>query len=123
MAQQYIYLNMTGQAALTVLNNNFTELYGSITLPILIPGATSNVAVALLPNVWISQVFLRPISGTPTIRIGYEPNGDDIMTDTVINYPVPVLVQIFAQATTTIYITFVTGGELNIRIDYISNFD
>ncbi len=122
MAQQYIFLDQTGLSALNVLNQNFTELYGAITLPIKIPGISSNVDVIIPANTFIPFIFLTAVSGNPIVNIGLTPDGGEILPTYAISPFLPVQAQQYFLGAGNLYFT-ITGGEVNIRIDVIYNYN
>ena len=123
MAQVIINNGDSGLLTRTNLNNMFTELYGSLIMPIKLPGVASNTTQSLVANTYLQMVSIIPESGTATIRIGTSPNGTDIMADTLISGFQQVLVQEDFPSPATIYITFTSGtGTLNFRFDVIPNY-
>lgn len=123
MAQQILTIGETGQNALNAINNNFTELYGALVIPIKIIGATATRTQAILANTFVSKIFLSATSGNPTLRIGTTPNGVDIMPDTVIGNMNEVDWSNYYLNAGTIYFTWSIGpGTVNIRINVLTNF-
>lgn len=105
------------------LNPMFTELYAGLQPPILLPNQNANIAVFIPANTWVSQIFMRPNPGNPTINIGLTPDGGEILTNMAVTYPMPIQVQQYFIASGYLYFTFVFAGAINIRIDLISNYD
>lgn len=125
MAQQFLYNHEQGLLFRTALNQMFTELYSAAgTLPIQLPNTSSNIAVDNIPaDTFINDIAILVNSGSPTIRIGITPGGNEILDDfqfTTFNY---IQTQYLITSLSNIYITFVSGsGNVNIRIDPIYNF-
>lgn len=125
MAQVIIQNGQSGLYVRTVaLNPMFTELYGAITVPIRLPNTSSNIAIDNIPaDTFINDIAILVNSGSPTIRIGITPGGNEILDDfqfTTFNY---IQTQYLITSLSNIYITFVSGsGNVNIRIDPIYNF-
>lgn len=123
MAQIIINNGDSGLTVRNALNSMLTELYAAIIVPIKIPGVSVNAIQALPANVFIEQISIVPVSGSPTIRIGTTPNGTNILADTVISSFQAVLVQSYLASSSNLYITFSAGsGVLNFRIDTLNNY-
>lgn len=120
MAQQFIVLNMTGQAALDAINDNFTELYGAITPPIVVLGMAANTDIVMPANSFIDKIFIVPESGSPILNIGLTGNGGEILNTMPITYFLPISIQQYFAPTTDFYFTL-TGGVINVYIYYIRN--
>jgi hypothetical protein len=121
MAQGLIVANMSGQAALDVINNNFTELYNSIPVVLRLKNVLANTQQAIAANTKIVTIDIAGIAGAPTMRIGLTPNGTEIMDDTPIGNLVPVVPDYYAADASILYFT-IAGGTVNIRIGLILNF-
>lgn len=114
----------SGLLVRTELNAMLSELYASILLPVKRPNVTGNTTIAIPANSNILDMAIVAASGTPTIRIGTTPNGEEIMEDTVItSIPTPIVVNQYFGGAGTLYITFSSGvGAINIRMDIIYNY-
>lgn len=124
MAQSLIQDNESGLDVRTALNNMFTELYGNIVQPIKILSASANVIQAIAANTMVVSIFIRPLSGAATLRIGTSPNGEQIMSDTLISIPTPIQVQQYFDGAGNLYFTWTSGAStVNIRIDVINNYN
>lgn len=117
--QQTVNNGDSGLDARNKINGNFTELYGSITTPIKLPGVGANTSVVIPANSFITNLYVALATGSPTIRIGTTPNGQEILPDSE-PFQVLSLNQYFAN-NTTLYIT-VSGGSVNIRIELLKSF-
>lgn len=126
MAQQLIQNSESGLDVRNALNGMFTEIYGLLSgqQPIKIQGASGNLSQAILANTYVVDMQIRPLSGTPTLRVGLTPNGQEIMVDTVINDAQPVVIQLYFSTAGLLYFTWTSGiGQVNIRINIISNYN
>jgi hypothetical protein len=124
MAQQYIELGQTGQQSLDIINSNFTELYTSQSTALIKNNQSANFSENIAANTFISNIMLGFLSGTPSIKIGTTPNGNEILDtitlDDANNWSF-IVSEIKPQATSyTLYFT-ISGGVINSRINQISN--
>lgn len=120
MAQQFIVLDITGQAALDVINDNFTELYDAITPPIIVVDMAANTNIVMPANSYIDKIIIIPQSGSPVLNIGLTGNGGEILNTMAITGFLPVLVQEYFAPATDFYFTLI-GGIINVYIYYIRN--
>ena len=69
----------------------------------------------------VTNFFVTIASGAPTIRIGTTDMGIDILGDTLItgNQPIPNLT--YFPSSGAVYF-YVTGGNVNVRIDLTNNY-
>lgn len=115
--QQTINNGDSGLSVRNALNSMFTELYGAILVPIKLPNIGFNTTVPIKANTFVQAIALVAISGNPVVRIGTTPNGQDILGDTAITSTIlPLILQQYFSADTTLYITLGTGA-INVRID------
>lgn len=123
MALQAITSNDGGLDTRNKINNMFGELYASIVQPLKLPGLTGNTNQSIASNTLVRSLSLINAVGTPTIRIGTIPNGQDVMPDTQISGNVQVDVNEYFANATVFYITFTSGaGTINIRLDVIQSY-
>lgn len=122
MAQQYIFLEQTGLSALNVLNSNFTELYGAITIPIKVQNQSASFFTNIPANSFIPFIFITALSGNPSVNIGLTPDGGEILPTYPVSPYLPVQAQQYFPTDGDLYFT-ITGGEVNIRIDVIYNYN
>lgn len=121
MAQQIVNNNESGLNCRNAINSNFSELYSAIVQPLKQIGITGNTQQIVPANTYLQSVFISLVSGTPTIRIGTTPNGQEICPDVQPNtLQITAVDQYFANQT-TLYVTL-SGGEVNIRYDAIQSF-
>lgn len=120
--QGFIVLNMTGEDALNVINNNFTELYGSVPLPIKLPGQAANFQVAIPANTMITGISLSATAGAPSITIGITAGGTEILPETAIGNSQPIQPVYYAQNAIVLYFTFTQPGSISARVDVIKNY-
>lgn len=112
---------MTGQAALTVINGNFTELYENLPQVAKLPGISINTTQAFDADTMVTFIALSGTAGAPVVRIGLTPNGQELLPDTAIGNSQPVNVGQYFPAAGNIYFT-VTLGTVSIRIEYTENY-
>jgi len=124
MAQQIISNDESGLNARNAINQNFTELYNNLLIPIKIPGISSNTTQPIAANVWIAAITVGPVSGGPvTLRIGTSPNGEELLADYDISQVTAVNTNLYSGTGVTLYFTFSgTAGVINVRIDVINNY-
>lgn len=121
MAQIPINNGQSGLVVRTALNSMFAEIYGAIVLPLKINGATGNTQQLIPADTYLQAIYISATAGTPTIRIGTTPNGEEICPDVQPGSFQPVLVQQYFSSGATLYITM-SGGTVNIRFDVIQDF-
>jgi len=123
MAQQIINNGDSGLIAREKINGNCTELYGALVLPLKLPGMSANANQAIAANNLIVVISVTPVTGTPTLRIGITPNGQEILLDTLINKFTKVQADQYFSASGTVYFTFSgSAGEINVRMDILNNY-
>ena len=99
-----------------------TLLAGSGSNSLMLTNVTGNQSQAILIDCFIWKITIKPISGTPNIKIGTTFGGTEI-TDTI-DVTSPTL-QITTEQffTNAGFVYFeITGGYVNIRIDLINNY-
>lgn len=121
MAQGLIVLNMTGEAALEVINGNFTELYENLPTTYKLPGIAVNTQQAIDANTMIKEISLSGTAGAPVVRIGTTPNGEDILPDTQVGNSLPILQRVYFPNAGNLYFT-ISDGTVSIRIEYQGNY-
>jgi len=120
--QQIIANLESGLNARNAINGNFTELYNSLILPIKLQGVGFNTNVPIPANTMVLELALIATSGTPTVRIGKTPNGQEYLADKVITGTIlPITIQDYFQGAGFIYITTGTGA-ISVRIDVKYNY-
>lgn len=122
MAQQTINNGESGLNVRNSLNEMFTELYGAITAPIKVLGATSSFNVAINANTFISLISMYPLITGATVRVGTALGGNDLLDDTVINQFQQIQPNQLYVASGFLYFTISGIGEINFRIDVVNNF-
>ena len=124
MAQQYIFLGQNGESALTVINDNFTELYATLNpnAPIIINSMSHNTAVNFSAGFYLSQIFITNQAGNITLSIGTIPGGGEILDAyEIASFFTPILPSQYFQNSGTLYFTIDGGmGVLNIYIFYLN---
>lgn len=101
---------------------NVTDLLaGTGSQPIQRLNKTGNDSQAIASNSFVNQISILPVSGTPTIKIGTSPNGNQIADTFAIGNFAPVTVQLYFPDAGTIYFV-ITDGSVNIRIDVFNNY-
>jgi hypothetical protein len=119
--QQSIVEGMSGQAALEVINGNFTELYGALTFPVKLPGLNANTTYAVPANAFISEIDILATSGAPSVNIGTTPNGTDILDVTQPANFAHAEVEAYYAASAPMYIT-ISGGTISFRMLITLNY-
>jgi hypothetical protein len=126
MGLQYIANLEPGLNVRNALNSMFTELYGTINPPFKYIDANQNFSQSISANVMVTNISITNISASPTLRIGITPNGQEILSDTVITNFILVNAQQYFLASGTVYFTWTSGnftGIVNIRMDVINNYN
>lgn len=115
---------MTGQAALDVLNQNFTELYGSIITAFKIPGQNATFQLVIPGNTKVHTIDIGLANGSAagTVWIGSTPNGTEyceaISPD---GKGREVSIEEYFPVQTILYIT-ITTATYNFRVNQEENF-
>jgi hypothetical protein len=121
MAQIPINNGQSGLVVRNALNGMFTELYSAVVLPLKLTGINANTQQAIPVDTFLQAIYISATVGTPTIRIGTTPNGEEICPDVQPGAFQSVIVQQYFASGTTLYITM-SGGTVNIRFDVIQDF-
>lgn len=124
MAQQIITLGERGDAALSAINGNFTELYSTITQPLKFKLQAANFQPTIPANTYVDAIFVALANGSDpaTVRIGTTPNGTELSEDfTPDGTGQEVDIKENFPVDTIIYFT-ISGGTVNIRVNIIPNF-
>lgn len=124
MAQKFIFLGQSGESALETINGNFFELYASLNPPIKASNVSGDVFQAIQANTFVTNIYLTPTVGTPTLRVGITPGGSELLDDTVIEFMQPINANQLFTVIGALYFTFSGSvGAIDIRIDLIPNFN
>jgi hypothetical protein len=77
---------------------------------------SANTPLAFFAKTLLDQILVLPIVGTPTIRIGTTPGGEELMEDTAIDGFQKVNADKYFEVDSLIYVTFTgdTGGTVNL---------
>jgi hypothetical protein len=121
MAQQTINNLEGGLSVRNKLNSMFAELYSAIVSPLKLNGISANAQQVIPVDTYLQALYISATSGTPTIRIGTTPNGEEVCPDVQPGAFQSVIVQQYFSAGVTLYITL-SGGTVNIRFDVIQDF-
>ncbi len=123
MAQQTIDNGESGLHVRTALNEMFGELYGAIGpfQPIVLPNVDANYTQPIVEGVFITNIFIIPVSGSITLNIGTTPNGGEILPDLAIGSFTPISAQEYFGTSGNLYFTLTGTGIININIYYIGN--
>ncbi len=123
MAQQTIDNGESGLNVRTALNEMFGELYGAIGpfQPIVLPNVDANYTQPIVAGVFITNIFIIPVSGSITLNIGTTPNGGEILPDLAITGFTPIVAQTYFPTSGNLYFTLTGTGIININIYYIGN--
>lgn len=96
-------------------------LKGSVTGSAFLSNVTGAQTVIPGDNVYVSSIFVKKISGTPSIKIGTTVGGVDILPVTLItDFQVIHIERLFATSD-ILYFT-ITSGNVNIRVEEITSF-
>lgn len=96
-------------------------LAGEVNTPITQTGVTGNITQAIAANTFIQRISLFHAGGTPTVRVGTTPNGEQILPDTLITDFIPIPYDVHTSAGMTLYFT-INSGSIDIRIDVTDNY-
>lgn len=121
MAQQTINDNEGGGSVRGKLNGMFSELYSSTLVPMKLIGAAGNVIQTITGNTFVASIEVTKVSGTPILKIGTTPAGEEIFAETEIGTFNMATVQNYFAAETPLYFTL-SGGVINARTDIINNY-
>lgn len=121
MAQQIINNGETGLVVRTKLNEMFSELYGNTPVPIKLPGISGNVSQLLPDNTFLATLEVGKVSGTPLLKVGTTPGGEELLPEIEIANFMQSNAQLYCATSQTIYFTL-SGGVVNIRLDIINNY-
>lgn len=95
---------------------------GGADVPILLSNKTGNVSQAIPANSWIDKITVFFRAGTPVVRVGTSPNGQELMMDVNVTDYAVVYPELYTGAGNTLYFT-VNSGYIDVRIDYKSNYN
>ena len=101
-------------------HNNPVKLSGGGTPCTLLQNVTGNVSCSFPAINWIDSIFIKTISGTPTIQIGTTLAGSDILPTTPVNDFLYEKTEYPFKTDGALYFV-ITGGNVNIRINNIPN--
>lgn len=121
MPQQVINNGESGLSVRNKLNSMFAELYGNTPVPIKLPGVSGNVSQLLTGNTFLSTLEVGKVSGTPILKVGTTPGGEDLLPSVEIVNFMQSNTQLYCATSQTIYFTL-SGGTINIRLDIINNY-
>lgn len=96
-------------------------LGGSGIVPIKMLNVGNNQSWVAPADSWVNKFSFKTISGSPTIKVGSAPNGNDILDVTNIGILLPFEMNEYCENQTTFYFT-ISGGTINIRIDFQVNY-
>lgn len=118
---QYIANGEPGLDVRNALNSMFTELYGAISpyQPIILLGVDSNYNLPVPANYFITNIYIKPVSGAITLNIGTSPNGGEILPDMLIDYTLPIAANLDFPTPGNLYFTLSGTGTLNITIYFV----
>lgn len=122
MAQTTINNGDTGANVRTALNSMFSELYATITSPLKLTGVSANAQISVPANTYIQDIVFASTSGSPVLRLGTTPNGQDLLTDTQPGKSLVAAAQQYFSEKTTLYLTLTGSGIVNVRFNCQYNF-
>ena len=103
------------------LNSMFTELYGSIPIPIKLSGVSSNITQAIAANSFIDSIIIKVTSGTPTINLGTSSGGGDLIITSLVSGTNEYIIGQQLDSSATLYIN-VSGGTVSVRINLTTSY-
>lgn len=89
--------------------------------PMKLPNQTGSFTAIIPANSLITCYYFTIQSGSPQVQIGTTLNGIEILEPTPMTEDLPVQTIKRCAAQTTIYF-YVSGGNVNLRIDYKTDF-
>lgn len=121
MAQQTILNGESGLNVRNALNENFTELYAAVIpyQPILLLNVSANYNQPITAGTFVTDIYIKPVTGSITLNIGTSPNGGEILTDTLVNYTIPIQAMQNFDVSGNLYFTLTGTGSINICIYYV----
>lgn len=96
--------------------SNFNELYAAIPTLTVLVNQTGSFSQGIAVKTWLEKLVIVPQVGTPSIKIGTTSGANDILDTTLVGDFLPVFIQQYYAAGTTLFFT-VTGGNVNINFD------
>ena len=96
-------------------------LRGSGNVPLKLRNISANFSQVLPIDSWVDQFSISVVSGTPTIKIGLTPNGNEIIDTQIITSLLAVSIENYISVDTTYYFT-ISGGVVKIRFDFQINY-
>ena len=88
--------------------------------PLILTNVIGDVSVSIPENSYIQNFFIKPLTGTPSIRIGTTVGGNDILDDILIDIFLIQKYEELYNSSDSIYFT-ISGGKVNIRVDLITS--
>jgi hypothetical protein len=96
-----------------------TLLAGTGNEPLRLLNVTGNQSQAISVDSFVNTIFVKTVSGTPSIKIGTTPNGLEILDTTDVNTFQTVMAQLPFTTSGTLYFV-ILSGNVNISINIIS---
>ena len=121
MSQQIINNGESGLVVRTKLNDMFSELYGNTAVPVKMPAIGANTTQVISANTFLQSLEVVKVSGTPILKIGTSPGGEELFPQMEITGFSQSNAQLYCPTDTTLYFT-ISGGVVNIRLDVINNY-
>jgi len=94
---------------------------GAGAVPLKLQNLSINTSQMLPADSWIEKFSITPVSGSPVIKIGLTSNGSEILDSTTVSELIPLIYQQYIASDTTFYFS-ISGGVVNIRIDFQINY-
>ena len=89
--------------------------------PISLNNKSGNFSYSFDENTFLSTLSIISVSGSPSLKIGTAPNGNDVLDTISISGFQYIKLEMFFETTTVLYFTL-SGGVINLRIDLIVNY-
>jgi hypothetical protein len=113
-----------GEQGLSVrdkLNGMFTELYTSVSTPIILSSISVNTTQVIPANTNIESLMISVISGTPTVNIGTASGNGDVLITSLLDGINDFEIDSYLATEQTLYIN-VSGGVISIRINVTTSY-
>lgn len=123
MPQQIILNGESGLDARNAINGNFTILFSGLTVPFKFSAVSGSFTQSIPANTFITNISVSPTTGTPNLNIGLTNNGGEILPTMQITQFTLISAQQYFQNAGLLYFNTSGIGSVNIRIDYIANYN
>ena len=119
--KQTINNDEQGLSVRNKLNGMFTELYASVSTPIILSNISENITQIIPANTNIESLMISVISGTPTVNIGTSSGNGDVLITSLLDGINDFEIDSYLATEQTLYIN-VSGGVISIRINVTTSY-